>query len=186
MKLSDRIISDVATFRDGKKKFKDISKDGYTSNIFPNAGVEFEYLMIRLFELSGLNICYPISEKTQQIDGVIYLNQIPFLVESKFYKTDKIDIEPIAKLMIRMQARPSYTMGLIIAKSGVTTAALEYMKFLQPKNIILFQGDEIDTAINCATQKNRLFHVLLEKKVNALIERGVFNYHLNAILEDIK
>ena len=142
--------------------------------------------MIRLFELSGLNICYPISQKTEQIDGVVYLNQIPFLVESKFYKKDKIDIEPIAKLMIRMQARPSYTMGLIIAKSGVTTAALEYMKFLQPKNVIVFQGDEIDTSINSATLKNKLFHALLEKKVNALIERGVFDYHLNAFLGDIR
>ena len=118
MELSDRIMSDVATFSDGKKKFKHISKDGYTTRIFPNVGVEFEYLMIRLFELSGLNICYPIAQQKEQIDGVIYLNHIPFLVESKFYKKDKIDIKPIAKLMIRMQARPSYTMGLIIAKSG--------------------------------------------------------------------
>jgi len=186
MELKDKIISDVVNFRDGKKKYNKISKDGYSSKIYPNAGVEFEYLMIRLFELSGLNICYPIQQKTEQIDGVIYLNQIPFIVESKFYKKDKIDIEPIAKLMIRMQARPSYTMGLIIAKPGVTTAAIEYMKFLQPKNVIVFQGDEIDTAINTATVKNKLFYALLETKARALIERGIFDYHLNAFLEDIK
>lgn len=186
MSLVDQITTEVPGYRDGKKKFQAISKPGYKSILYPNVGVEFEYLVIRLFQLSGLSVCYPLSQKDEQIDGVIYLNHLPLLVESKFYKKEKVDIEPIAKLMARMQARPSFTMGLIVSRSGVTSAALEYMKFLQPKNILIFQGDEIETAIKNATNKNKLFKGLLEKKLGALVEKAKFDYHVKAFLEDIK
>ncbi len=185
MDLKEKISIDTPDYTSCINRFRTITAPKYSSTAFPNTGVEFEYLMIRLFELSGLQVCYPTSNKTEQIDGFVYLNQIPFMVESKKYST-KIDIEPIAKLMARMQTRPSFTMGLIISLSGVTTASLEYMKYLQPKNIIIFQGSEIEEAIKNANNANLLFRGLLEKKFQALVEKALFQYHLSAFLEDIK
>ncbi len=185
MDLKEQISNDAPDYTSCINRFRTITEPKYSSTSFPNTGVEFEYLMIRLFELSNLHVCYPISNKIEQIDGFVYLNQIPFMVESKKYSS-KIDIEPVAKLMARLQARPLLTMGLIITLSGVTTAALEYMKYLQPKNIIIFQGSEIEVGIKNANNVNLLFKGLLEKKFHALVEKALFHYHLSAFLEDIK
>lgn len=185
MDLKEQISVDAPDYKSCIKRFQAITTPDYSSTKYPNSGVEFEFLMIRLFELSNLYVCYPMPNKIEQIDGVIYLNQIPFIVESKRHST-KIDIEPIAKLMARMQARPSFTMGLIIALSGVTSAALEYMKYLQPKNMIIFQGSEIEKAIENANSTNLLFRGLLEKKLQTLVEKAIFDYHIGAFLEDIK
>lgn len=183
--LQKQIIKNNPDYSKCLECFLKITEQNYKSCEFPNEGVEFEYLMVRLFELSGLQVSYSIASANEQIDGVIHLDQIPFLVESKKCK-NKIDIEPIAKLMSRLQTRPSFTMGLIISLSGITSAALEYMKYLQPRNIIIFQGTEIELAIKNSDTTNLLFRKLLEVKLKALIERSEFDYHLKAFLEDIQ
>src|SRR5437763_5846861 len=53
-------------------------------------GKAFEYLVIRAFELAGLKVRWPFEVKypqkfgiMEQLDGVVYLDERAFLVESK-------------------------------------------------------------------------------------------------------
>ncbi len=85
---SARIIAEINNFKEARKKLSTLSKKNYKPTYFPNSGVEFEYLIIRLFELSSMKVSYssvrfatvpcPYCNKkrkqiVEQIDGVVYL-----------------------------------------------------------------------------------------------------------------
>jgi len=197
--FAKKTIKDVADYNSALGKYSKITKKGYTPHYFPNTGVEFEHLMIRLFEMSGLNVCYSLINKkrvlcqycnrtkeqiVEQIDGVVYLDSIPFIIESKFHEEEDIknNIEPVAKLYSRLQIRPSFAMGMIITNTGFTDPAVEYMKYLQPKNILLWQGTEIPDSINACINGKSDFKKLLQWKMNNLIENGINDRHVKGLL----
>lgn len=74
------------------------------------AGKAMEYLILRAFELDGADVVWPYSvplhgEQIEQIDGAVYCGGLSCLVESKA-TTDKVNIEPIAKLRYQLTAAP--------------------------------------------------------------------------------
>lgn len=183
------IKKDIATLSDGYNQYQKMQVSGYTTKAFSSVGVEFEHLVIRQFELCGLDVAYPFSNhiilnkkkvEIEQIDGVVYLNSIPFIVESKFHETDKIDIEPIAKLYIRLLKRPSIAFGLVFTNTGLTGPAIEYMKYLHPKNIILWQGTEVELSFmeSANTTLKKDMKYLLHNKLKKLIEKGDYESHV--------
>src|SRR4051812_32851282 len=72
-------------------------------------GKAFEYLVIRAFELGGLTVRWPYEVKypqkfgtMEELDGVVYLGERAFLVESKDL-SEAAAIEAFAKLRFRLE-----------------------------------------------------------------------------------
>ncbi len=73
-------------------------------------------------------------------------------------------------------------MGLIVTRTGLTPAAQEYMKYLQPKNILIWQGNEIDNSIKACETGQWDFKKLIVIKMQKLIEQGIYDYHVGGII----
>lgn len=142
-----------------------------------DAGKAFEYLILRAFELEEAEVTYPYSvvleeEEVEQIDGVIYSNGLACLVECKDL-TDRVNIEPIAKMRNQLLRRPAATVGMVFSYSGFTYAATILARYVAPQTILLWTGDEIGYALDqqCFSQSLRL-------KYRVCIEQGTPNYDI--------
>ena len=139
-------------------------------------GLAFEYLVIRAFEYEGAEVRYPYRvpgenvDILEQIDGTVYALNTAFLVESKDFRKKRTTVEPIAKLRLRLERRPPSTIGILFSRQGLTVAALEVGL---PRNILLWQGDEIAVAI-----RNQKMLEGLRIKLRHAIEDGVRDYNL--------
>lgn len=137
-------------------------------------GKALEHLVIRAFELSGLRVEYPYDvppggKPLEQIDGLVFLRDIPFLLECK--DEEKIDVEPIAKLYSKLLRRPPVTMGCVFIKGEFTSPALTLADHMIPHRMILWSGDDIDTALT-----RRDFQAALWEKYYDLCRYGLMDH----------
>ncbi len=145
-------------------------QDGNTPNW--EDGKALEYFILRAFELEKtdeqkVEVRYPYSvSNVEQIDGVIYIENIACIIECKD-KTDPINFEPIAKLRSQLMRRPSSVIGSIFSRSEFTKSALTLLKTIQPQTILLWENAEIDYCL-----KNKAFRATLIKKYRAEVEYG--------------
>ena len=118
-------------------------------------GKFFEYAIIRAFEIEGAQVRYPYNVpfphfdnegKTieEQIDGAIYVDGLYVIAESKDYKKTNIDIEPLAKLQVRLKRRPSPVIGCLFSATDFTWPAMALIESLMPHTILLWNKNDID------------------------------------------
>jgi len=115
-------------------------------------GKAFEYLMVRIFELSGATVRYPYSvceddgQQIEQIDGVIYYNHLSCILECKD-QAKPVNFDPIAKLRSQLMSRGTATLGCFFSTSSFTAPTLTKMKGLSPQVILLWYPDEIELCL---------------------------------------
>lgn len=118
-------------------------------------GKFFEYAIIRAFELEGAQVRYPYDvlfphidvegkKIEEQIDGAIYVDGLSVIAESKDYKETNIDIEPLAKLQVRLKRRPSQVIGCLFSATDFTWPAMALIESLMPHTILLWNKNDID------------------------------------------
>ena len=125
-------------------------------------GKALEHLIIRAFRLSGLEAEYPYDvppggKPLEQIDGLVHLHNLAFLIECK--DKESVDIEAIAKLRNQLLRRPDTTLGCVFTAGDFTEPALTLADFAVPHRILLWSGVGID---ECLTQED-FAKALLEK-----------------------
>ncbi|MGH9919216.1 MAG: hypothetical protein ACRD6W_10180, partial [Nitrososphaerales archaeon] len=113
-------------------------------------GKALEYLVVRAFALSKLEVEYPYDvppggKTLEQIDGLVYLHCHTFLIECKDKET--IDIEAIAKLRNQLLRRPETTLGCVFVSGKFSASALIITDFSVPHRILLWSGVDIDGCI---------------------------------------
>ena len=143
-----------------------------------DAGKAFEYLVLRAFQLDGAEVKFPYSvklfdEEIEQIDGAIHISGFSCLVESKDFTDKKVDIAPIAKLRNQLLRRPTTTVGAVFSRTGFTDPARTLSRFLSPQAILLWDGNEIEYALN-----NEKICELLILKYRVCIEDGLPDYNV--------
>ena len=129
-------------------------------------GKAFEHLIVRAFSLSGLRVEYPYDvplagRPLERIDGMVYLGEVPFLIECK--DRDSVDIEAIAKLRNQLLRRPPSTMGCVFVAGTFTRPAIILSDFAAPHRITLWSQHDITEAIrarNFAETLGRKYHDL--------------------------
>ncbi len=137
-------------------------------------GKAFEYLVVRAFELEGLTVRWPFQVTyphrfgtMEQIDGVVYLGERAFLVESKNL-AEPATIEAIAKLRFRLEARPPGTMGVLFSVRNFTFPTEVFAQFASPLNVLLWSSEDLDSALAHGTMVAGL-----RSKLEYAIERGL-------------
>ena len=141
-------------------------------------GKVFEYAIIHAFEIEGAQVKYPynvhsphvISEENkilEQIDGVIYVNGLYVIAESKDYKITNTDIEPLAKLQVRLRRRPSSVIGCLFCASNFTWPAQVLIESLMPHTILLWNKSDIEYCY-----RHHCFVKGLQLKYKSVIEDG--------------
>lgn len=152
-------------------------------------GKFFEYAIIRAFELEGAEVKYPFNvpfpqsvndgkEVEEQIDGIIYEKGLTVLAESKDYDEKNIDIEPLAKLQVRLIRRPSPVIGCIFTATDFTLPAQVLIESLMPHTILLWNSEDIEYCL-----KNHCFREGLRMKYRSVIENGNHMLNLAAIAQ---
>jgi hypothetical protein len=116
-------------------------------------GKAFEYLVIRAFHLEGTQVRWPFQVTypqkfgtMEQLDGVVYLQGRPFLVESKNL-SEPAAIEAVAKLRFRLEGRPPLTMGVLFSVSNFTLPTEVFAQFASPLNVLLWNRSDLDIAL---------------------------------------
>ncbi len=137
-------------------------------------GKALEHLVIRAFELSKLRVEYPYDVPPggmllEQIDGLVFLREVPFLIECK--DQDKIDVEPIAKLYSKLLRRPPVAMGCVFTRGKYTSPALTLSDHMIPNRMILWSGDDVETAL-----ARRDFRGALREKYHNLCMYGLTDH----------
>ncbi|MBP6822203.1 MAG: hypothetical protein KA368_11715 [Acidobacteria bacterium] len=140
-------------------------------------GKALEYLVLRAFQLEGAEVQWPYQvnvsgETIEQIDGVVYSDNLCCLIECKDL-AEPVNIEPIAKPRNQLLRRPAATIGVIFSRTGFTTSAVTLAQFLAPQTILLWEGIEIEYAL-----KKRVFRRSLDEKYRFCVENGFPNYNI--------
>lgn len=138
------------------------------------AGMAFEYLVLRAFELSGATVNYSFSvdlfdvKGVEQIDGFISLPNggLNAIVESKDW-VDPIPIGPMAKMRSQLLRRPSALVGAFFTASSFTNEAILLAHFFAPQIILLWTGDDIDYCF-----ENSYFLKAMEAKYQYALREG--------------
>ncbi len=119
------------------------------------AGGAFEHLVVRAFELEGAEVRWPYQVTypqkfgaVEQIDGVVRLDGMAFLLESKDLD-EAASIEALAKLRFRLEARPPGTMGVLFSANDFTLATEVFAQFASPLNVLLWGRTDLDLALPC-------------------------------------
>lgn len=149
-------------------------------------GRGFEYLVMRAFEAEQSTIAarvhYALSVPAEdlvgpalgagsqgaveQIDGVLHLEHLTFLVECK--AESSVDLAPLAKLRNQLLRRPAGVVGLLVVLDDVTPAAAMLARFMMPQAVLIVAGEEFPWGLRNA----RLLEMLLWKHDQAVL-RGV-------------
>jgi len=142
-------------------------------------GKALEYSILRAFELEGADVAYPyeVSDSLgvfEQIDGVIYVDNLCIIAESKDYSNYNLDIEPIAKLQVRLLRRPATVIGCVFSSTGFTWPAQTLIETLEPRTILLWDKEDIEYCF-----KNRCFIKALRKKFRQVVETGNHYYKVS-------
>lgn len=145
-------------------------------------GKALEYLVIRAFELEGAEVQWPYRVAlgaedrgpVEQIDGVVYVEGLACLVESKDQE-ERVNIEPIAKLRNQLLRRPGAAIGTVISRSGFTDPAMTLARYVNPQTILLWDGEELAYALS----KQRM-RASLVAKYRYCVERGLPFYNIAA------
>ncbi len=139
-------------------------------------GKFFEYAIIRAFEIEGAQVRYPYNVSfpnldiegkriQEQIDGAIYVSGLSVIAESKDYAESNIDIEPLAKLQVRLRRRPSPVIGCLFSATDFTWPALALIESLMPHTILLWNKSDIEFCF-----EHHCFVRGLQAKYNSVIE----------------
>lgn len=139
-----------------------------------DAGKALEHLVIRAFALSGLRVEWPyevpVAGRTlEQIDGMVYVGDIPFLIECKDERS--VDIEVIAKLRNQLMRRPPSTMGCVFVSGSFSRPAIILSDFAAPHRITLWSKADIAEGIRV-----RDFAGILRRKYHELCMFGLTDH----------
>jgi hypothetical protein len=141
-------------------------------------GKAFEYLIVRAFHMEaaqdtrwpyGVTIPQKIGT-VEQIDGAVYVDDIPFLIESKDYG-DTASIEAVAKMRFRLESRPPGMMGVLFSARNFTAATELLSQFAVPLNVLLWGAADLDKALPNGTMIDGL-----REKYRYAVERGWSNF----------
>ena len=142
-------------------------------------GWTFEHLVIRAFQRENLTVRWPYRVTypqkfgtMEQFDGVVYLDQRPFLIESKDL-SEAAAIEAFAKLRFRLEARPPGTMGILFSVRDFTLPTEVFAQFASPLNVLLWSSTDLERALQQSAMKESL-----QQKLHYAIEEGLPLYPL--------
>lgn len=166
--LQDRTRAAAFTWDDVERLWREVQRGGAAGW---HAGKAFEHLVVRGFALSGLRVEYPyevmlVEHALEQIDGMVYLGDVPFLIECK--DTQRTEIGALAKLRNQLSRRPPATMGCLFVSGGFTRGATLLSNFSPPHRITLWSGEDVGRAVEA-----RDFAGELRKKYHELCRNGL-------------
>jgi hypothetical protein len=99
----------------------------------------------------------PGGQPLEQIDGLVYLNDLAFLIECK--GRDTADVEVIAKVRHQLERRPPTTLASIFVAGTFSAPALVLADLTSPHRVTLWARPDIDAAVEARDFKS----VLVEK-----------------------
>ncbi len=141
------------------------------------SGKAFEHIILHGFALEGAEVRWPFEVREgkhaiEQIDGAVYCDGLACLIESKDY-AEAVNIEPVAKLRNQLVRRPAGVLGLMFARNGYTPSAKYLVKTHTPLNILLWEFEELKSAIAARAMRRAL-----RTKFRYAVEQALPDYNI--------
>ena len=145
---------DLRTIWEGLLPNPDLPASFRLQNLSPQQrGWVFERWVMEAFRLSGvatehryLNPMAVAGTALEEIDGLVFDGWQAFLIETR-YERQRVNIDPIFRLHVMAEQRPVGTLGLVFSVSGFTSPALELSERLRPIRVLLFDAEDIRSAL---------------------------------------
>ena len=146
--------------------------DGITEQL---RGQKFNALIAKILNAHQV---YAISDQRNkgEIDVCFRIKDKRFILEAKWEK-DRINMDPIAKLGLRINQRIPNNLGVILSMSGYTKNALQQMDQAGRPHIILLEQDVFDALLHANIDAEILF--------DACVDVAAFEGKLHITLSDI-
>lgn len=116
-------------------------------------GKAFEYVVVRAFDLEGAKVIWPFEVTypqkfgtMEQVDGVVYLGERAFLLESKDLSEPAAATE-LARLRMRLESRAPGTMGVLFSTQNFTLPVEVFAQFAAPLNVLLWGRNDLNVAL---------------------------------------
>lgn len=97
-------------------------------------------------------------DNRDEIDVALAFGHGYYILEAKWYK-NKINLDPVAKLEMRLRVRPPGTGGTLVSMSGFTAPVYEYTEY-HPE-IILLERSHIEALLTGLATPDAFFHRLV-------------------------
>lgn len=149
-------------------------------------GKAFEFMILRAFELSGAEVCWPYSvsfmdvNNLEQIDGQVYVDGLAVMIESKDHSKEtgekkNVSFDPIAKMRSQLARRPTNLIGCIFSAGGYTVPAQILINFTKPETILSWSGLEV---AYCISKRN--FTKFLKIKYRKCLQYGIRDFDVRS------
>lgn len=132
-----------------------------------HAGLEFEKILYRLFELNHLSPHEPFRVKGEQIDGSFLLDHEVYIFEAKWRQQQSNEAELLA-FRGKIEGKSSFTRGVFISINGITREAEEAITRGKQPNFFVMNGYDITTLL----QGDKDLADFLRQRYRLLAEKG--------------
>lgn len=134
-------------------------------------GFNFERMLNKLFTIEQLEPRTGYRPAGEQIDGSIYLDGRTYLLEAKWH-ADPLPASTLYQFKGNVEGKLSGTIGIFISMSGYAEDAVDALVLGKALNIILFDGRDMDAAIN----RGLGFTNVLKLKLRKAAEEGAIYF----------
>lgn len=111
------------------------------------AGLALEHLLTELFALEGLSPSEPFRVVGEQLDGSFELDHETYLVEAK-WERDPVPAAPLYIFRSKVESKSTYTRGLFLSLSGVTSSAAQAIVTGMQPNFFVADGYDLTMVLS--------------------------------------
>ncbi len=158
---------------DIKAKYRELNTipEDATSAWFQSRGYQFERVLWALLTADNLDPRTGYKTSGEQIDGSFFLDGSVFLLEAKWH-TDEAPASTLYQFKGKVDGKLIGTLGVFISMSGYSRDAVDALTLGKSLNLILFDKQDIDTAI----EGDLGFKKILRDKLRKAAEEGIVYY----------
>jgi len=143
------------------------------------AGIEFENVLGKLFEVSQLAPRSAFRLAGEQIDGSFELDRETYLVEAKWQK-EQVDLNPLLAFDGRVTGKATWSRGVFVSYAGFTRGAVEAFGRGRKASFVGFDGRDL----HCVLEGRVPLPDAIRMKVRRTGETGEFMAPLDVLLRE--
>lgn len=138
---------------------------------FQSRGYKFEKLLFALLHADALDPRTSYKTAGEQIDGSFFLDGTVILLEAKWHK-EEVPASNLYQFKGKVDGKLVGTLGVFISMSGYSRDAVDALTLGKSLNLILFDKQDIDAAI----ERDLGFKSILKNKLRKAAEEGIVYY----------
>ena len=149
-------FSDHTKWRERLQEFKE-NRHGWTPQI---RGQRFNKLLADILSRDGINTFYD-QRNIGEIDVCFRIDGFRFILEAKWLR-GPVNIDPVAKLALRVAQRAENCYGILVSMSGFTQPVLDEIQRAGSPKILLVDESMVDLLVSGVYSAGEVFNAIID------------------------